>query len=164
MFIEWRMAEYPSICCMESSREVQYLRAAPDCASNDPVKETWNVLLWTRSYEKVSLFFRTPGELLSRAAPSRLNNTTSTVWSGKQSPGSPALQTRWLRLTPAASAVKTPISESGQHRYYEADIKGMLCFLVDNVYVVFGDQVFQQSVCTPMCTNCAPFLTDLFLY
>jgi hypothetical protein len=40
----------------------------------------------------------------------------------------------------------------------------MLGFLVDNVYVVFGDQVLQQSVGIRMGTNCAPFLADLFLY
>jgi hypothetical protein len=46
----------------------------------------------------------------------------------------------------------------------EADIKGMLGFLVDNIYVVFGDKVFQQFVGIPMDTNCAPLLVDLFLY
>jgi hypothetical protein len=40
----------------------------------------------------------------------------------------------------------------------------MLGFLVDNIYVAFGDQVFQQSVGIPMGTNCAPLLADLFLY
>jgi hypothetical protein len=40
----------------------------------------------------------------------------------------------------------------------------MLGFLVDKIYVVFGHQVFQQSVGIPMGTNCAPFLADLFLY
>jgi hypothetical protein len=40
----------------------------------------------------------------------------------------------------------------------------MLGFLVDNIYVVFGDQVFQQSVGIPMGTNCAPLSADLFLY
>jgi hypothetical protein len=50
------------------------------------------------------------------------------------------------------------------YKYSEADIKGMLGFLVDNIYVVFGDQIFQQSVGIPMGTNCAPLLTDLFLY
>ena len=40
----------------------------------------------------------------------------------------------------------------------------MLGFLIDNIYVVFGDQVFQQSVGIPMGTNCAPLLADLFLY
>jgi hypothetical protein len=50
------------------------------------------------------------------------------------------------------------------YKYSKADIKGMLGFLVDNVCVVFGDQVFQQSVGIPMGTNCAPLLVDLFLY
>ena len=50
------------------------------------------------------------------------------------------------------------------YKYSEADIKGMLGFLVDNIYVVFGDQVFQQTVGIPMGTNCAPLLADLFLH
>jgi hypothetical protein len=29
---------------------------------------------------------------------------------------------------------------------------------------MFGGSVFQQTVGIPMGTNCAPFLTDLFLY
>jgi hypothetical protein len=40
----------------------------------------------------------------------------------------------------------------------------MLCFLVDNIYAVFGDHVFQQSAGIPMGTNSAPLLADLFLY
>jgi hypothetical protein len=40
----------------------------------------------------------------------------------------------------------------------------MLDFLVDDIYVVFGDQVFQQSVGIPMGTNSAPLLVDLFVY
>ena len=40
----------------------------------------------------------------------------------------------------------------------------MLGFLIENIYVVFGDHVFQQSDGIPVGTNCAPLLTDLFLY
>jgi hypothetical protein len=40
----------------------------------------------------------------------------------------------------------------------------MLGFHVDSTYVVFGYQVFQQSVGIPMDTNSAPLLADLFLY
>jgi hypothetical protein len=40
----------------------------------------------------------------------------------------------------------------------------MLGFLVDNIYVVFVDQVFQQSTSIPMGTNCVSLLADLFLY
>ena len=47
------------------------------------------------------------------------------------------------------------------YKYSEADIKDMLGFLVDNIYVVFGDQVFQQSVSIP---TCAPLLAALFLH
>jgi hypothetical protein len=39
-----------------------------------------------------------------------------------------------------------------------------LGFLIDNIYVVFGDQVFQQLAGIPMGTNCAPLLANLFLY
>jgi hypothetical protein len=49
------------------------------------------------------------------------------------------------------------------YKYSEANIKGMLGFLLDIIYVVFGDQVFQQSMGIHMGTNCAPLLADLFL-
>jgi hypothetical protein len=45
------------------------------------------------------------------------------------------------------------------YKYSEADIKSMLGFLVHNIYVVFGNQVF-----IPMGTNCAYLLADSFLY
>ena len=44
------------------------------------------------------------------------------------------------------------------------DIISMLEFLIDNIFVIFGGRVFQQSVSTPMSTNCAHLLADLFLY
>jgi hypothetical protein len=40
----------------------------------------------------------------------------------------------------------------------------MLEFLLDNMYVVVGGQVFQQYVAIRMGTNYAPFLADLFLH
>jgi hypothetical protein len=50
------------------------------------------------------------------------------------------------------------------YEYSEADIKGMLDFLMDNIYVVFEDQVFHESVGVSMGTNYDPLLSDLFLY
>ena len=50
------------------------------------------------------------------------------------------------------------------HKYSEVDIKEMLGFLIDNIFVVFGNIIFQQTVGIPMGTNCAPLLADLFLY
>ena len=40
----------------------------------------------------------------------------------------------------------------------------MIEFLVDNIYVRFGGQLFRQTVGIPMGTNCAPLLAELFLY
>ena len=40
----------------------------------------------------------------------------------------------------------------------------MLEFLIDNIFVIFGGRVFQQTVGIPMGTNCAPLLAALFRY
>ena len=37
-------------------------------------------------------------------------------------------------------------------------------WLIDNIYVTFGDQCFRQVIGIPMGTDCAPFLANLFLY
>ena len=37
-------------------------------------------------------------------------------------------------------------------------------FLVDNIYLRLGEQLFRQMVGIPMGTNCAPLLAELFLY
>jgi hypothetical protein len=40
----------------------------------------------------------------------------------------------------------------------------MLEFLIDNIFVIFGGRVLQQTVGMPMGTNFFPRLTDVFLY
>ena len=50
------------------------------------------------------------------------------------------------------------------NKYTEEDIVGMLEFLIDNIFVTFGGQIFQQTTGIPMGTNCAPLLADLYLY
>jgi hypothetical protein len=47
--------------------------------------------------------------------------------------------------------------------YFEVEIKTILEFLIDNIFVVVGDLVFQQSVGIPMDTNCAPLLAGALL-
>ena len=59
--------------------------------------------------------------------------------------------------------VKNKYSDSTK-KFSETDIINMLEFLIDNIYVIFYGRVFQQTVCIPMGTNCAPLLADLFLY
>ena len=40
----------------------------------------------------------------------------------------------------------------------------LLCWLIDNIYITFGDKCFRQKIGIPMGTDCAPFLANLFLY
>ncbi|KAJ8299058.1 hypothetical protein KUTeg_023118 [Tegillarca granosa] len=51
-----------------------------------------------------------------------------------------------------------------KQKYTEDTINKMLEFLIDNICVVFGNIIFQQTIGIPMGTNCAPLLADLFLY
>jgi len=37
-------------------------------------------------------------------------------------------------------------------------------WLIDNIFVTFGDKIFRQVIGIPMGTDCAPFLANLFLY
>ena len=48
--------------------------------------------------------------------------------------------------------------------FSETDIFNMLEFLIDNIFVMLGGCVFQQTIGIPMGTNCVPLLADLFLY
>ena len=40
----------------------------------------------------------------------------------------------------------------------------LLNWLIDNIFVTFGDKLFRQKIGIPMGTDCAPFLANLFLY
>ena len=37
-------------------------------------------------------------------------------------------------------------------------------FLIDNIYIQFGDRIFRQIIGIPMGTNCAPLLANLYLF
>ena len=49
-------------------------------------------------------------------------------------------------------------------KFCETDIINMLEFLIDNIFVICGGRVFQQTVGIHLSTNCAPLPADLFLY
>ena len=53
---------------------------------------------------------------------------------------------------------------NGDNKYTANDICKMTEFLVNNIYIRFGGQLFRKMVGIPMGTNCAPLLADLFLY
>ena len=40
----------------------------------------------------------------------------------------------------------------------------LIDWLIDNIYITFGDKCFRQIIGIPMGTDCAPFLANLFLY
>ena len=44
------------------------------------------------------------------------------------------------------------------------DVCRSLTFLLDNIFVRFGNTIYRQIVGIPMGTNCAPLVADLFLY
>ena len=50
------------------------------------------------------------------------------------------------------------------NKFSETDIINMLEFLIDNIFVMLGERVFQKTVGIPMGTNCAPPLADMFIY
>ena len=53
---------------------------------------------------------------------------------------------------------------NGDNKYTANDICKIIEFLVDNMYVRFGGQLFRQKVGIPMGTSCALLLADLVLY
>ena len=53
---------------------------------------------------------------------------------------------------------------NGDNKYTANAICKMTEFLVNNMYVRFGGQLFRRTVGISMGTNCAPLLAGLFLY
>jgi hypothetical protein len=49
-------------------------------------------------------------------------------------------------------------------KFSETDIINMLQSLIDNIVVIFGGRVFQQTNGISMGINCASLLADLFHY
>ena len=40
----------------------------------------------------------------------------------------------------------------------------IVCFLMDYIFIRFGTKLYRQTIGFPMGTNCAPLVTDLFLF
>ena len=48
---------------------------------------------------------------------------------------------------------------NAKHKYSDTDVINMLNFLIDNIFVQLGDQVFQQSIGIPkLCTLIGEFV------
>ena len=57
---------------------------------------------------------------------------------------------------------------STDHRGYKLwscqNVCDALSYLLDNIYIKFGNKLYRQIVDIPMSTNCAPLVADLFLF
>ena len=50
------------------------------------------------------------------------------------------------------------------HAWSCQNVCDALTFLLDNIFIRFGDKLYRQVVGIPMGTNCAPLVADLFLF
>ena len=50
------------------------------------------------------------------------------------------------------------------HAWSCKNVCDALTFLLDNIFVQFGTKLYRQIVGTPMGTNCAPLVADVFLF
>ena len=89
----------------------------------------------------------------------KLNNTVNNVFKHKNG----AAQYTYIKVGRNKSYfINDPLN--GDNKYTATDISKMSDFFVDNRYVRFGGQLFEQTVGIPMGTNCALLLVDLLLY
>ena len=52
----------------------------------------------------------------------------------------------------------------GKWAFTNVDLVEMFTFLIENIYVTFGDMVYRQIIGIPMGSDCAPIVADLFLF
>ena len=52
----------------------------------------------------------------------------------------------------------------GYNLWYCQNVFDALSFLLDNIYIRFGTKLYRQIVGIPLGTNCAPLVSNLFLF
>ena len=108
-----------------------------------------------QTFDFSTLYTSIPHDLLK----SRMNNIINNAFKHKNG------ATRYTHIKVGRNKSHfTSDPLNGDNKYTANDICKMIEFLVDNIYVRFGGQLFRQMVGIPMGTNCAPLLADLFLY
>ncbi len=58
----------------------------------------------------------------------------------------------------------TPSEKENYVSWNVCQMREAFRFLIDNIYVKFGDDIFKQTLGIPMGTDCAPVVADLFLH
>ena len=108
-----------------------------------------------QTFDFSTLYTSIPHDLLK----SRMNNIINNAFKHKNG------ATRYTHIKVGRNKSHfTSDPLNGDNKYTANDICKMIEFLVDNIYIRFGGQLFRQMVGIPMGTNCAPLLADLFLY
>ena len=108
-----------------------------------------------QTFDLSTLYTSIPHDLLK----SRMNNIINNAFKHKNG------ATRYTHIKVGRNKSHfTSDPLNGDNKYTANGICKLIEFLVDNIYVRFGGQLFQQMVGIPMGTNCAPLLADLFLY
>ena len=69
-----------------------------------------------------------------------------------------------IKITGGKGYFIDTINPSGDNLYTADQICRMVEFLIENIFVKLGGCLFRHVIGTPMGTNCAPLLADLFLY
>ena len=107
-----------------------------------------------QTFDFSTLYTSIPHDLLK----SRMNNIINNAFKHKNG------ATRYTHIKVGRNkSYFTSDPLNGDNKYTANDICKMIEFLVDNIYVRFGGQLFRQMVGIPMGTNCAPLLADLSL-
>ena len=108
-----------------------------------------------QKFDFATLYTSIPHDLLK----SRMNNIINNAFKHKNG------ATRYTHINVGRNkSYFTSDPLNGDNKYTVSDICKMIEFLVDNICVRFGGQLFQQMVGIRMETNCAPLVADLFLY
>ena len=108
-----------------------------------------------QTFDFSTLYTSIPHDLLK----SRMNNIINNAFKHKNG------ATRYTHIKVGRNkSYFTSDPLNGDNKYTANDICKMIEFLMDNIYVRFCGQLFQQMVGIPIETNCAPLLADLFLY
>ena len=108
-----------------------------------------------QTFDFSTLYTFIPRDLLK----SRMNNIINNAFKHK------SRATRYAQIKVGRNkSYFTSDPLNGDNKYTANDLCKMIEFLMDNIYVRFGGQLFLQMVGIPMGTNCAQLLADLFLY
>ena len=109
-----------------------------------------------QTFDISTLYTSIPHDLLE----SRTSNLVHNAF--RQKDGS--VRYTHIKVTRAKGYFTHDIKDGGDSMYTADNICKMIEFLIDNIFVQFGERLFCQMIGISVRTSCAPLLADLFLY